>query len=56
MREIATEAGVALGSAYYYFESKEARVIAFYEQASDEMFGSVEGPGRQVASHSRCEV
>ena len=34
MREIATEAGVALGSAYYYFESKEALVMAFYEQAS----------------------
>src|SRR5205809_320779 len=37
MREIAREAGVALGSAYYYFESKEALVMAFYEQARDEM-------------------
>jgi AcrR family transcriptional regulator len=37
MREIATEAGVALGSAYYYFESKEALVMAFYEHASQEM-------------------
>ena len=37
MREIAQEAGVALGSAYYYFESKEALVMAFYEQARDEM-------------------
>src|ERR1700730_11781438 len=37
MREIATEAGVALGSAYYYFDSKEALVMAFYEQASNEM-------------------
>jgi AcrR family transcriptional regulator len=37
MREIANEAGVALGSAYYYFASKEALVMAFYEQASQEM-------------------
>ncbi len=37
MRDIAQEAGVALGSAYYYFESKEALVMAFYEQARDEM-------------------
>jgi AcrR family transcriptional regulator len=37
MREIATEADVALGSAYYYFASKEALVMAFYEQASEEM-------------------
>ncbi len=36
MREIAHEAGVALGSAYYYFESKEALVMAFYQQARDE--------------------
>src|SRR5581483_4770923 len=37
MREIAAEADVALGSAYYYFASKEALVMAFYEQASEEM-------------------
>ena len=37
MREIAHEAGVALGSAYYYFESKEALVMAFYRQAAEEM-------------------
>ena len=36
MREIASEAGVALGSAYYYFESKEALVMAFYRQAGDD--------------------
>jgi AcrR family transcriptional regulator len=36
MREIAHEAGVALGSAYYYFASKEALVMAFYQQARDE--------------------
>jgi AcrR family transcriptional regulator len=37
MREIAQKAGVALGSAYYYFESKEALVMAFYRQAAEEM-------------------
>lgn len=37
MREIATEAGVATGAAYYYFDSKEAIVLAFYDQAQMEM-------------------
>lgn len=32
MRDIATRAGLSLGSAYYYFESKEELVFAFYEQ------------------------
>ena len=42
MREIAVEAGVALGSAYYYFASKEALVMAFYEEASKEMSARIE--------------
>src|SRR5215510_6279018 len=33
MREIAGEADVSLGNAYYYFESKEVLVMAFYERA-----------------------
>jgi len=37
MREIAAEAGVAGGAAYYYFEGKDAIVLAFYEQAQDEL-------------------
>jgi AcrR family transcriptional regulator len=37
MRGIAGEAGVSLGSAYYYFESKEDLVMAFYEQAIEVM-------------------
>jgi AcrR family transcriptional regulator len=37
MREIATAAGVALGAAYYYFDSKEAIVMAFYERTQGEM-------------------
>src|SRR6266851_693191 len=37
MREIAKEAGVALGAAYYYFDSKDAIVMAFYERAQEEL-------------------
>jgi AcrR family transcriptional regulator len=32
MRDIADAAGVATGAAYYYFESKEAMVAAYYDQ------------------------
>jgi AcrR family transcriptional regulator len=37
MREIATAAGVAVGAAYYYFDSKDAIVMAFYVQSQGEM-------------------
>jgi AcrR family transcriptional regulator len=37
MREIASAAEVAVGAAYYYFDSKDALVMAFYEQAQLEM-------------------
>jgi len=37
MREIAAAAGVATGAAYYYFDSKDALVMAFYERAQAEM-------------------
>jgi AcrR family transcriptional regulator len=36
MREIAAEAGAALGAAYYYFPSKEAIVQAYYETVQSE--------------------
>lgn len=32
MRDVAQKAGVALGAAYYYFSSKEAFVLAFYDE------------------------
>jgi AcrR family transcriptional regulator len=32
MRDIAQEAGVATGAAYYYFDSKDKLVAAFYEE------------------------
>ncbi len=42
MREIASEAGVAVGAAYYYFDSKDAIVLAFYERAQGEMHAGIE--------------
>ena len=37
MREIAAKAGVASGLAYYYFDSKDAIVLAFYHRAMGEL-------------------
>lgn len=37
MREIAAEAGMAVGAAYYYFDSKDALVLAFYQQSAEEI-------------------
>jgi AcrR family transcriptional regulator len=37
MRAIAVRAGVATGAAYYYFPSKDAIVLAFYERACADM-------------------
>jgi AcrR family transcriptional regulator len=37
MRAIAIRAGVATGAAYYYFPSKDAIVLAFYERSTAEM-------------------
>ncbi len=37
MRDIAAKAGVANGAAYYYYPSKDAIVMAFYQRTFDEM-------------------
>jgi AcrR family transcriptional regulator len=37
MRDIATRAQVATGAAYYYFASKDAIVLAFYDRARRDM-------------------
>jgi AcrR family transcriptional regulator len=36
MRDIATEAALSLGAAYYYFPTKEAIVVAYYDQVQTE--------------------
>src|SRR5882757_768654 len=42
MRDVAQEAGVATGAAYYYFPSKDAIVTEFYRQSCDEMQPKIE--------------
>ncbi len=42
MREIAAAAGMSLGAAYYYFDSKDALVMAFYQQSQQEMAPAIE--------------
>ena len=37
MRDVATQANVALGAAYYYFDSKDAIVMGFYERAQEHL-------------------
>ena len=37
MRDIAAAAGMATGAAYHHFASKDAMVMAFYQQSCDEM-------------------
>lgn len=37
MREIASASGMAVGAAYYYFDSKDALAMAFYQKAQEEM-------------------
>jgi AcrR family transcriptional regulator len=43
MRAIAARAGVATGAAYYYFPSKDAIVLAFYERSNAEMQAHIAG-------------
>ena len=55
MRGIAAAAGVSLGSAYYYFQSKEDLVMAFYERAMDAMTPRMEA-ALSGASHFEGKV
>lgn len=48
MREIAAKAGVATGLAYYYFASKDAIVLAFYDRANRDL-----GPLLEQAQKSK---
>jgi AcrR family transcriptional regulator len=49
MREIARRAGVALGAAYYYYPSKEAIILDFYQRSYEEMQAKIESAVRRVA-------
>jgi AcrR family transcriptional regulator len=42
MRDVAAAAGVALGAAYYYFPSKEALVLAYYQRTHTESTAQAE--------------
>jgi len=59
MREIADRAGVATGAAYYYFDSKNAIVLAFYDQARTDMEPSLEralGESRDLRERLRSLI
>lgn len=43
MRDIAREADVATGAAYYYYPSKDAIVLEFYRRSCDAMQTAIEG-------------
>jgi AcrR family transcriptional regulator len=53
MRAIADEAGVSLGSAYYYFSGKEELVQAFYDQLQVEHTAAAEAAYDQPAFADR---
>jgi AcrR family transcriptional regulator len=52
MRDIAAKAGVALGAAYYYFSSKEAIVLAFYQEMQE---SSQEPVIQAVSGHKKLK-
>src|ERR1700679_570133 len=59
MREIAAQAKVAVGAAYYYFDSKDAIVMAFYERSQAEMGPAIEaqlGQCKTLEARLRCVI
>lgn len=65
MREIASAAGVALGAAYYYFPSKDAIVLRYYEETqaaaearADEVFAKSTDVRERLAAcfHPRLDI
>ena len=57
MRDIAAKTGVALGGAYYYFASKEAIVLAFYDEmqqsSHEEILEAMKGH-KKLRDRLRC--
>lgn len=51
MRDIATVAGVAIGAAYYYYPSKDAIVLAFYQRSCIEMQPRIEETVAKSTGH-----
>jgi AcrR family transcriptional regulator len=49
MRDIARKAGVATGAAYYYYPSKDAIVMDFYQRSCAEMQPKIEAALEQAA-------
>lgn len=56
MRDVAARAGVATGLAYYYFDSKDAIVHAFYQRAKDELSPMLEAAHRERTLAGRVEA
>jgi AcrR family transcriptional regulator len=56
MRDIAARAGVATGLAYYYFESKDAIVLAFYQRAKDDLAELLDGASAERALGPRLQA
>lgn len=52
MAAIADEAGVATGSLYNYFDSKEALVRGVYGRVADEMTARLSAPSASVQGHA----
>ena len=56
MRDVAAEAGVATGAAYYYYRSKEELVLAFYvrtDQEARELFAAALGKSKKLEKRMR---
>jgi AcrR family transcriptional regulator len=56
MRDIAGRAGVATGLAYYYFESKDAIVLAFYQRAKDDLAALLDDAQKEKNLASRLQA
>lgn len=56
MRDVATEAGVATGAAYYYYRSKEDLVMAFYlrtDEEAGEVFAKIIASSKDLKKRMR---
>lgn len=56
MRDIATRADVATGLAYYYFKSKDAIVLAFYQRAKEDLAAELEAAQKDKRLAARLQA